>query len=70
MLEDNTKLTEELENLKKHQQSLDDEIKNLTTKFNKTQNERNALDKLNKMKVENINGSVFIFFSDFLALRM
>ena len=60
LLEDNTKLTEELEKLKRHQHALDDEIKSLTTKFNKVQNERNALDKLNKMKVENISRSVVL----------
>ena len=69
LLEDNTKLTEELEKLKKHQHALDDEIKSLTTKFNKVQNERNALDKLNKMKVENISRLVLLL-SELLAYKI
>ncbi|XP_023308784.2 kinesin heavy chain isoform X2 [Lucilia cuprina] len=56
LLEDNTKLSDELDLLKKQHLELDVEIKGLTVKFNKVQNERNALDKLHKMKVENING--------------
>lgn len=59
LLEDNTKLSDELDNLKKQQLELDVEIKALTTKFTKVQNERNAFDKLHKMKVENINKYVF-----------
>ncbi|KAM7361343.1 uncharacterized protein ACRADG_011377 isoform 1-T2 [Cochliomyia hominivorax] len=55
LLEDNTKLSDELDQLKKQHLELDVEIKGLTAKFNKVQNERNALDKLHKMKVENIN---------------
>ncbi|ALC47594.1 CG33111, partial [Drosophila busckii] len=48
------KLCAELEALQQRQLSFEVNIKELTTKFNKMLNERNALDKLHKMKVDQI----------------
>ncbi|KRG01263.1 uncharacterized protein Dmoj_GI24504, isoform B [Drosophila mojavensis] len=49
------KLCGQLELLQQQQAKFESDIKDLTVKFNKTLNERNALDKLHKMKVDQIN---------------
>ncbi|XP_023175965.2 uncharacterized protein LOC111602853 isoform X2 [Drosophila hydei] len=49
------KLCVQMELLQKQQVKFESDIKDLTVKFNKTLNERNALDKLHKMKVDQIN---------------
>ncbi|KAM8703022.1 hypothetical protein ACLKA7_005378 [Drosophila subpalustris] len=49
------KLCAQLEMLQQQQLKFETEIKELSTKFNKTLNERNALDKLHKMKVDQIH---------------
>ncbi|XP_037945654.1 uncharacterized protein LOC119678073 isoform X2 [Teleopsis dalmanni] len=50
-----TNVCEELQMLRKDQANIDVQIKELTTKCSKVQGERNALDKLHKMKVDIIN---------------
>lgn len=49
------KLCIQLEALQQEQRKFESEIKELTVKFNKTLNERNALDKLHKMKIDQIH---------------
>ncbi|XP_032295204.1 cTAGE family member 2 isoform X2 [Drosophila virilis] len=49
------KLCAQLELLQQQQSKFESDIKDLTGKFNKTLNERNALDKLHKMKVDQIH---------------
>ncbi|KAH8388440.1 hypothetical protein KR093_006385 [Drosophila rubida] len=49
------KLCSQLELLQQQQLKFESEMKELTIKFNKTLNERNALDKLHKMKADQIN---------------
>lgn len=51
-----TKIFDELSALKKQQLDNETQLKELTTKFNKMSTERNALDKLHKMKIEKISG--------------
>ncbi|XP_068157149.1 LOW QUALITY PROTEIN: shootin-1 [Drosophila tropicalis] len=48
------KLCIQLESLQQQQGNFDTQIRELTAKFNKALNERNALDKLHKMKVDQI----------------
>uniref|UniRef100_A0A0A1WF50 Golgin subfamily A member 3 n=1 Tax=Zeugodacus cucurbitae TaxID=28588 RepID=A0A0A1WF50_ZEUCU len=50
------KVLDQLSALKKQQLENETQIKELTTKFNKMSTERNALDKLHKMKIEKISG--------------
>lgn len=49
------KLCIQMEVLQQEQSKFETEIKELTIKFNKTLNERNALDKLHKMKIDQIH---------------
>ncbi|KAH8414216.1 hypothetical protein KR215_000595 [Drosophila sulfurigaster] len=49
------KLCSQLELLQQQQLKFESEMKELTIKFNKTLNERNALDKLHKMKADQIH---------------
>ncbi|EDV94994.1 GH10883 [Drosophila grimshawi] len=49
------KLCAQQELLQQQQSKFESDIKDLTVKFNKTLNERNALDKLHKMKVDQIH---------------
>jgi len=44
-----------LESLQQQQTNFETQIKELSAKFNKALNERNALDKLHKMKVDQIH---------------
>lgn len=44
-----------LESLQQQQTNFETQIKELSSKFNKALNERNALDKLHKMKVDQIH---------------
>ncbi|XP_017493659.1 PREDICTED: girdin, partial [Rhagoletis zephyria] len=52
--EEKFKVRDELDALKKQHLDNESQIKELTAKFNKMSNERNALDKLHKMKIEKI----------------
>lgn len=49
------KLCIQLESLQQQQTNFESQIKELSSKFNKALNERNALDKLHKMKVDQIH---------------
>lgn len=49
------KLCIQMEVQQQEQGKFETEIKELTIKFNKTLNERNALDKLHKMKIDQIH---------------
>ncbi|XP_050316713.1 shootin-1-like isoform X4 [Bactrocera neohumeralis] len=50
------KILDDLSALKKQQLDNETQLKELTTKLNKMSTERNALDKLHKMKIEKISG--------------
>lgn len=49
------KLCVQLEALQLQQTNFESQIKEMSSKFNKALNERNALDKLHKMKVDQIH---------------
>ncbi|XP_017023525.1 shootin-1 isoform X1 [Drosophila kikkawai] len=49
------KLCAQLESLQQHQTNFETQIKEMSSKFSKALNERNALDKLHKMKVDQIH---------------
>lgn len=74
--DENTKLTEQLQNIKKQYNVIESDLKEMTIKFDKSQIERNALDKLHKMQSEKINRlrHAFIYlkvsFPKFLFLRV
>uniref|UniRef100_A0A1B0BKX9 Uncharacterized protein n=1 Tax=Glossina palpalis gambiensis TaxID=67801 RepID=A0A1B0BKX9_9MUSC len=53
--DENTKLAEQLQNIKKQNNVIESDLKEMTIKFDKSQIERNALDKLHKMQCEKIN---------------
>uniref|UniRef100_A0A1A9VGF1 Shootin-1 n=1 Tax=Glossina austeni TaxID=7395 RepID=A0A1A9VGF1_GLOAU len=53
--DENTKLTEQLQNIKKQYNGIESDLKEMTIKFDKSQIERNVLDKLHKMQSEKIN---------------